>query len=544
MGNTAMQYYIDLAAFACLMLAATALIDLWLRRKACNSGFGWRAWAAVATVVAVANVMAYSSGRAEGIRLRDTISGLAPTYAQELARMGLKQITPDTAPDDQTYLELIATEIRWLKCNPAIADVYAIGRNAQGQFVFLVDSETDYNHNGIIDDAREQRTPIGEVYEQEQELLEKAFSGQTVFSAEPITDRWGTWISTDVPVRDEAGKVYAVIGVDLPAEEYVSSILWRRAGMLGLGGMVGAILLGCMATLTTLRAEIAKREMLHRQLLDASRRAGMAETATGVLHNVGNALNSVNVSASIISEKLLGPEIAELSAATGMLLGQKHRLAEYLGQDAAGRNMPDYLALLTEGLRTQQSLVAEEVKRLSQGVDHIKEIVRAQQESARRTTIAERVSADELFEHAIVLNAATCTRHHIEVVREYEQRPALLVDKHLALQVLMNLFANAVQALKESEGRERRVTLRIRQAGAMVVFEVEDNGIGIAAENMPHLFEHGFTTRADGHGFGLHSAATTAAELHGVLKAHSQGRGCGARFTLEMPIDIGGMVQA
>ena len=496
MGSVILRYCLDLAGFACLMMAATGLINLWLRRKALNRGFGWRAWAAIAGVVAIAIVVAYRSGRAEGQRLRDAVSGLAPTYAEELSRMGLKKIHAETTPDDPTYLELIAAEIRWLKYNPNIADVYTLGQDAAGRFILLVDSETDYNHNGVIDEEREKRTPIGEVYEEDHDMLEQAYSGRTVFSVEPVTDRWGTWISTYMPVRDEAGKVYGVVGVDFPAEEYVESILRRRAAMLGLGGMVGAILLGSLATFTTWRAEIAKREVLHQQLVEASRRAGMAEIATEVLHNVGNALNSVNVSASLISEKLQGPEIAEISAAAGMLLGQKHRLAEYLVQDAAGRHVPDYFALLTEGLRTQQSQIAQEMERLSQGIDHIKGIVRMQQDSARRTTIVERVSADELFENAITLNAAACARHRIELVRQYERKPTLMVDKNLALQVLMNLINNAMHAVKKSEGQERRVILRIRQEAAMVLFEVEDNGVGIAAEHMPRVFEHGFTTRA------------------------------------------------
>ena len=63
-----------------------------------------------------------------------------------------------------------------------------------------------------------------------------------------------------------------------------------------------------------------------------------------------------------------------------------------------------------------------------------------------------------------------------------------------------------------------------------------DNGIGIPADNLTRIFGHGFTTRKEGHGFGLHSGALAAKELGGALTVESDGPGKGATFTLEFPI--------
>jgi two-component system NtrC family sensor kinase len=60
--------------------------------------------------------------------------------------------------------------------------------------------------------------------------------------------------------------------------------------------------------------------------------------------------------------------------------------------------------------------------------------------------------------------------------------------------------------------------------------------VGIAPENLTRIFSHGFTTRTDGHGFGLHSAALAAQQMGGRLTAQSDGPGRGATFTLELPV--------
>jgi C4-dicarboxylate-specific signal transduction histidine kinase len=124
----------------------------------------------------------------------------------------------------------------------------------------------------------------------------------------------------------------------------------------------------------------------------------------------------------------------------------------------------------------------------------------------------------------------------VEVIREFEHVPLVRVDKHKVLQVLINVIRNAKYAVSESSRRDKRISVRIGvNDNRRVKIAVEDNGIGIPKENLARIFAHGFTTKRDGHGFGLHSAALAARELGGSLKVRSDGPGRGATFVLELP---------
>ena len=121
------------------------------------------------------------------------------------------------------------------------------------------------------------------------------------------------------------------------------------------------------------------------------------------------------------------------------------------------------------------------------------------------------------------------------VVRRFEEIPEVAVDQHKLLQILVNLVQNARQAMDGCRG-EQELTLEVARAGeGRVRVTVTDTGCGIAAADLVRVFHMGFTTREEGHGFGLHSAANAATEMGGRLWAESEGTGRGARFVLELP---------
>jgi two-component system, NtrC family, sensor kinase len=293
-----------------------------------------------------------------------------------------------------------------------------------------------------------------------------------------------------------------------------------------------------------LEEQMGAKEKAHRELAEAqqhlmslSRQAGMAEVATGVLHNVGNVLNSVNVSCNIAVDRLRQSKAANLGKLVGLLEQQNGNLAEFLNRDPKGRQIIPYLSSLAPMLVDQENELLKELHSLRDSVDHIKGIVSMQQNYARIAGVQETLAAAQLVEDALNLNAAALVRHHVEVVRQFDEVPPVCVDKHKVLQILLNLIRNAKLALKEG-GREPRI-MTVRVLGAQpgkVRLQVCDNGIGIAPENLTRIFSHGFTTRRDGHGFGLHSGALAAKELGGLLTAESSGLGHGATFTLELPL--------
>lgn len=287
------------------------------------------------------------------------------------------------------------------------------------------------------------------------------------------------------------------------------------------------------------QAAAVELENVHKQLLDASRQAGMAEVATGVLHNVGNVLNSVNVSANVIRDKVGQSRTGNLAKASALIESHREDLATYLTTDEKGRQLPGYFKILAKELGDENASVLNELNNLARGIDHIKGVVQFQQDFAKSSTFCQLADPAGLLEDALRINMLSLERHNVEIVRELENLGEINIDKHKILQVLINLISNSKNAMKNADG-ERKLVLRLSKtqqaSGDFVRFQITDTGIGINAENLPRIFTHGFTTRPTGHGFGLHTSANAAREMGGTLTAFSDGIGKGSTFTLEIPL--------
>jgi len=301
------------------------------------------------------------------------------------------------------------------------------------------------------------------------------------------------------------------------------------------GRIIGTF--GVSRDITAIKEAEAKLEEAHRKLVETSRQAGMAEVATGVLHNVGNVLNSVNVSANLLAERLKTSKAPNLAKAAALLREHAGDLGLFLTREAKGQQLPGYLGQLGECLLQEQTTLFEELASLTRNVEHIKHIVAMQQNYARVAGVSETIPPAELVEDALRINAAALARHRIEVVREFDPRvPPVTVDKHKVLQILINVIRNAKYACDESGHADKQLHVRVANGEGRIRISVADNGVGIPAENLTRIFSLGFTTRKGGHGFGLHSGALAARELGGVLLARSDGAGRGATFTLELPL--------
>ena len=288
------------------------------------------------------------------------------------------------------------------------------------------------------------------------------------------------------------------------------------------------------------RVEERTRELKDAQseLLDSARQAGMAEIATNVLHNVGNVLNSVNISAELVTRKLRTSKALGLGKAMQLINEHPDDLGTYLREDEKGKLLPGYLNQLVDAIAVEQQGLTDELAQLSKSVDHIKDIVSTQQSYAGVSTLLEPVQISALMDDALRMNSGALSRHHVTVVKEYAEVPELMADKHRLLLIMVNLISNAKYAMSNLTDRSRQITLSITTVeGSLLQISVKDEGEGIPAENMTRIFTHGFTTRKEGHGFGLHSCALAAIEMNGRLTAHSDGPGKGAVFTLQIPLN-------
>ncbi len=291
----------------------------------------------------------------------------------------------------------------------------------------------------------------------------------------------------------------------------------------------------------TLEEKVQERTLelkqLNEKIGDIARSAGMAEVASGVLHNVGNVLNSVNVSSSVMREQVRKSKAENLSRLVKLMQQHEGDLAEFISHDEKGKQIPKFISLLAEQLAEERNILFKELDELANNIDHIKNIISMQQSYAGSYGVREKVKLSDLVEDALKINLQEVNRHNIKVERHYDETPLIYADKHKLLQIIINLISNAKYALKEKSGQDRLLQIMIYKNDKQAVIEIRDTGVGIAEDDIQHLFEYGFKRRRGGHGFGLHHSSLVANEVGGRIKVYSEGLGQGATFQLFVPLD-------
>ncbi len=316
------------------------------------------------------------------------------------------------------------------------------------------------------------------------------------------------------------------------------SIIWISEHARAVRDDNGAVLYyeGTVADISERKNREAELAKLQQELIDTSRLAGMAEVATGVLHNVGNVLNSVNVATSEVRSRIEQSRLSHLRKIVDLLAEHRDDLPRFLSTDPKGMAVPSFLERLTAVLEEEHRSMGIEMESVAKHVDHIKQIVTMQQHNARVFGSLEQLQPRTLVEEALQLTGESFERHAIVVERDFSSPRSILADRHKVLQIMVNLLGNAKQSIKEANPADRRIRIALheQQPGRLCI-SVKDTGVGISPENMGRLFQHGFTTRENGHGFGLHSSILAAREMKGDLTVKSDGIGLGATFTLELP---------
>lgn len=277
---------------------------------------------------------------------------------------------------------------------------------------------------------------------------------------------------------------------------------------------------------------VAKLERLHAELVETSRHAGMAEVATDVLHNVGNVLNSVNVGIHHALSLARTIDGENLSKAAQLLTDG---LVDEPASDPKLGKVAQYVSGYASALSERQSEIAVELQGVIENVNHISVVVSSQQRFAKVAGLTEVFAVGDAVDQALGINRAALDHAGVRVERRHDSPIEIESDRQKALQILVNLISNATHAMKASSGA-RVLTIEARTSGETMSVEVTDTGAGIAEANLLRIFEHGFTTRPDGHGFGLHASVLAAVALGGTLEARSDGEGEGASFTLSLPI--------
>lgn len=286
------------------------------------------------------------------------------------------------------------------------------------------------------------------------------------------------------------------------------------------------------------QAALAKLRELQAQLVEASRFAGMAEVATDVVHNIGNVLNSVNVSVGVIQKHFDKSSFDNLSKISTVIADHENNFAEFVQHDARGQKIPAYIRTLTKALKVERQQLEDEFQTISECVEHVKQIVSAQEEFAVRTNLTQKLTLKQVVSAAASSCKAILGIHKLEIQSEVPDKEITFrSDQHKVLQIMINLIKNSVDSVVDSEIENPSIVVRGSVNENCVEISVSDNGKGISTQDLHHIFAHGFSTKENGNGFGLHASANTAIELGGTVKGESEGPDRGANFTLSLPLE-------
>jgi DNA-binding LacI/PurR family transcriptional regulator/signal transduction histidine kinase len=290
--------------------------------------------------------------------------------------------------------------------------------------------------------------------------------------------------------------------------------------------------LSAVFSVNGLMAEVHEK---HKQLLDAARQAGMAEVAVGALHNVGNLLTSVGVSAEEIRAAAGEIAGAGLAKAAALLAEHEADLPAFFSTDPRGRLLPTYLTRATGNLARSTEQIRAEALELLEKTGLVRESIRALQDFARggqEHLLQETIELPVVVKAALEIQRAHLERHGVRVQQELDGVVPFVAQRSKLVHVLVNLVKNGVEAMRGVPEEQRLLSVRARQEDGRIRVDVQDAGEGISPEHRDAIFRYGFTTKRDGHGFGLHTCANYMKQMGGSITASSDGVGRGATFTL------------
>lgn len=277
-----------------------------------------------------------------------------------------------------------------------------------------------------------------------------------------------------------------------------------------------------------LREELARSQQ---QLLDNAHRSGMAEIAGGILHNIGNNLNSLNISLDLMQSTVEQSKLHGLAKANRILEDASDQLAAH----PKGSDLLAYYQGLEGFFNAEQETLQEELAKVREKINHIRQDVQEQSRYAHGDLFLEEVDISRIVKDAVSMHEGRIEKHNIQVDTLFNKLPRCRVVRIKAIQILSNLIKNGIEALCERESRRvLTITTRALDSDHFLV-DISNNGPSIPENILGKIFNYGFTTHKGAGGMGLHAAANAASQMGGALKAANMECDRGCSFTLTMP---------
>lgn len=522
--NLILQWHLDVISFGILTFVAVLILDRLCFRRSFDDRDRGGLRSAAAILILTSIYLAVGRGEMERTQLRRSIDGFATMYADEMREHGHRFITEETPPTDETFQLLLKKQLKWLCLSASVDNIYTMRIAPDGSVRLIVDSETDYNNDGEISEDREGRAEIGEFYSGLSSVMREAYQGaafQTYFEDVPYSDRWGVWISAYAPILDADGKVEAIVGVDFAAEEWVSSILWARASILGFATALIMTVMGSSGAVGVMQAELRQKAILSLELRHQTE-------SLGAMNNELMAARDAAEQANRAKSEFLANMSHEIRTPMNGILG----LTELILQSP-----------LTAEQRRSLELVVSSGEALMTVLNDILDFSKIE---ARMLQIDNsEFEPREIVGNSMKLLGLRAEERGLELTcRIVPSVPRTLVgDAGRIRQVLVNLVGNAIKFTHRGEVAVTVADAEGEDGRREITFSVRDTGIGIPEERQKSVFEafvqaDGSTTRHyGGTGLGL-AICTRLVELMGGKISVESVPGQGSTFSFRIPCDV------
>lgn len=419
-------------------------------------------------------------------QMKNIMDGVAPTFAYELHRMGHAAIDLDTPGDDLIYVEMINTMVDWMKINPLIQSIYTFRQTTQGDVVFILGPETDYDRNGLIEGEKEERVPAGTAYKEVVPEMIEAFQGRYSFQEEPEKDQWSYCVSVYMPIYGKNANIpEAILGIDFDGTSWNEAMRLERLKaiglLLGFLIMVNALYLALCQYWFNLQKN--RQQELDREIAHLDRMNLIGEIAAAIGHEVRNPMTTVR----------------------GFLqLFQREQQCE---------KHQELLALMIEELDRANSIISEFLSLAKNKIVNFK-----------------LASLNDLLQTIKpILQSEVLLKGH-NLVMNLDHVPNFLIDTNEIRQLILNIFRNGLEAMPKSG----TITISTFSQNDQAYLVISDEGEGIAQQVLSNLGAPFVTTKESGTGLGL-AVCYRIARHHQAKIDVTTGAG-GTTFTVMFPL--------
>ena len=353
-----------------------------------------------------------------------------------------------------------------------------------------------------------------------------------------------TWIETNkVPFSDDSLNVIGILGTfqDITRLKEAETVLLQNKELLEEKVVERTTELKTardkiQSQLEEKNATLARLNELQQQLVDASRAAGMSEMATCVLHDIGNIMNSINVSADLIRNHFEKSTFTHLEKISNLIAEHEDNFAQFVLDDARGVKIPSYIVKVTDGLRSERMSLTGEFENIGVHVQTVNQIVAKQQGLAKVKSVTKPIELDKLFADVIAAKQSETQALDIAFTSSVcENIKAFSADQYKLFTMLVQLVENAIESFADFNQAEPKISLTAKRLNDQITIDVTDNGPGIPNDKLVKIFAHGFSTKESSDGFGLHNCGNIARELGGSLTALPAPQELGAVFQITIP---------